>query len=249
VTVTQRTEPCVRSCALYGRHLAACEARDTCRGCLPRRAAAGRLCWPCHRRLELMLTDSATVWRWLTGNMTAGEGAARAREDFERVAGSGDGAPTPVKLAVLDVRDELAAFLAGWAAAWAGHQGVTVPTPHTPAVDAAFLLLWLRGVEEFDDIGTRWDRLAELLRDAHVVAPWRPVLRRVSGVACPECGEVNLVIHGGESDVSCLSCRTLIPEAWFGLWEQIVRDHGDDGRGRDDRGSHTRRDPAVGGPG
>jgi len=128
-----------------------------------------------------------------------------------------------VKLAVLDVRDLLADRLALWADDWAEHHNVTAPR-HSPEADAEFLLRWLPGIERLDWIGDWWEELAETMSDAHAMAPWRPVMRRVSGVACPECDEVNLGIFGGETDVTCLSCRTIIPEAWFGLWEKIVKD-------------------------
>jgi hypothetical protein len=219
--MTENTQACVRGCSIYQRHLDEC-ADELCRGCLPRRAEHGHLCWPCHRRFELMLHDAPTVWRWLTGNMSAGEGAARAKEDFER-SGSADGSPTPVKLAVLDLRDLLADRLTLWADDWAEHHKVTAPR-HTVAAAAEVLLRWLPGLERLDWIGDWWEELAETMSDAHALAPWRPVMRRVPGVACPECREVNLGIFGGESDVTCLSCRTIIPEAWFGLWERIVRD-------------------------
>jgi hypothetical protein len=214
------TQACVRGCSLYRRHLDEC-ASETCPGCLPRRAEHGNLCWPCHRRLQLMLTDAPTVHRWLTGNMSTGEGAARPHEDFER-AGSADGSPTPVKLAVLDARDLLADRLTLWADEWAEHHKVTAPK-HTVEADVEFLLRWLPGIEALDWIGDWWEELAETMRDAHALAPWRPVMRRVPGVPCPECSEVNLGIFGGESDVTCLSCRTLIREEHFGLWEQIVK--------------------------
>src|SRR3712207_2539379 len=111
--MTETTRACVRGCSLHGRHLTDCEDRDACRGCLPRRAQHGNLCWPCHRRFELMLTDAPVVYRWLTGNMAAGQGAARAREDFER-SGGGDGSPAPIKPDVMDLRDLLADRLSCW---------------------------------------------------------------------------------------------------------------------------------------
>lgn len=68
------------------------------------------------------------------------------------------------------------------------------------------------------------EELAETMRDAHQLAPWRPITRRIPGIPCPgeNCGETNLAIYGGDTDVTCLSCRTTINERAFGLWEQIV---------------------------
>lgn len=216
----ETTSACIRGCAMLRRHLGEC-VDERCRGCLPRRAAHGRLCWPCHRRLELMLHDAPTVHRWLTGNMPAGDGAARPHQDFERRGGE-DGSPAPLKVAIMDQRDLLADQLAELVDDVVENRGLTGPEHHTPAADAKFLLTWLTMIEREDWIGDWWEALAETFRDAHALAPWRPEARRVSGVPCPECGETNLLIFGGESDVTCGSCRFMIPESRFGLWMQIM---------------------------
>lgn len=226
--MSELTEACVRGCSMYRRHRDECEGENTrglpCRGCLPRRAVKGHLCDTCYRRLQLMLTDAPTVIRWLTGNMTAGEGAARAKEDHEQIHGSGD-TPAPLKVDLLDLRDLLRDRLTLWVDDWCEHKGLSGPERHTPEADAEYLLTWLPGVAGLDWIGDWWTEMAETMSDAHALAPWRPVMRRVPGVPCPneDCGETNLAIFGGESDVTCLSCRTMIPEASFGLWERIVR--------------------------
>ena len=215
------TEACVRGCGIYRQHLDDCDD-DRCRGCLPRRAEHGHLCYPCHRRFELMLTDAAGVWRWLTGNMVAGESAARAKDDAAARTGGGDGAPTPVKLEVLDLRDLLAGQLACWADDWAEVHHVTAPR-HSIEADAEFLLRWLPGLERLDWINDWWQELAETMSQAHALAPWRPAMRRVPGVPCPGCAETNLVIFGGESDITCLSCKIIMTEERFGLWETVLR--------------------------
>ena len=239
--MTESTEACVRGCSMYRRHLADCpnptadaistgpsQGYPPCRGCMPRRAQHGHLCWPCHRRLELMLTDAPVVWRWLTGNMTAGEGAARAKEDHERRPGGEEGSPTPVKLDVLDLRDLLADRLALWAGEWAEVHNVTAPVVllgrHDIAADSEFLLRWLPGLERQDWIGDWWEELAETMRDAHALAPWRPTMTRCHGIPCPDCEQETLVIQGGSSDVFCLTCKTLIPENRYGIWVQILED-------------------------
>lgn len=219
--MNETTEACIRGCSLYRQHLTEC-ADETCPGCLPRRAQHGHFCWPCHRRFELMITDAPTVWRWLTGNMTAGEGAARAKDDASARSGSGDSAPTPVKLDVLDVRDLLADRLACWADDWAETHNVSAPH-HDIDSDAEFLLRWLPGLERLDWVGDWWEELAETMSQAHALAPWRPAMRRVPLVPCPGCEETNLVIFGGESDVTCLSCKIVMTEDRFGLWERVLK--------------------------
>lgn len=219
--MTETTQACIRGCSLYNRHLSDCEDQDECRGCLPRRAEHGNLCWPCHRRLELMLTDAPTVYRWLTGNMGSGQGAARARQDYER--GGGEGSPAPIKVDLFDQRQLLADRLALWADDLAETKAITGPEQHTVEADVEFLMTWLPGIERFYWIGDWFEELAETLSDAHSLAPWRPEVKRVSGIPCPECEETNLLIFGGESDVTCGSCRTIIPEKRYGIWESIIR--------------------------
>lgn len=219
--MTETTAACTRGCALYRQHLTTCADRDECRGCLPRRATRGRLCEPCYRRLQLMLTDAPTVHRWLTGNMTAGEGAARAHEDYER-HGTPD-PPAPLKVAILDARDLLADQLTEWVDEWCERHNLTGPGRHDVEVDTKFLLTWLPGIVKLDWIGDWWETLAETMSQAHALAPWRPAMRRLPKVPCPGCGEASLVIYGGETDVSCLTCRIIMAEDRFALWERVLK--------------------------
>lgn len=214
---------------MYNRHLTDCDGINPasgkeCRGCLPRRASVGLFCSTCHRRFELMLTDAPTVHRWLTGNLAAGQGQVVDEIGQGKVKQhrKGDGSPAPIKVAIFDVRQLLADRLSIWVDHHVEDSGVTGPEEHTVEADAEHLLRWLPSVCWWDVAGDWWNELAECMTDAHALAPWRPVLRRVKGVPCPECSETNLAIFGGESDVTCLSCRTLIREAHFRLWERII---------------------------
>lgn len=218
------TEACIRGCKMYRYHRAECEGAEdeTCRGCLPRRANHGHLCDTCHRRLELMIHDAPTVIRWLTGNMTAGEGASRAKEDHEQIHGSGE-QPAPIKVDILDLRDLLRDRLTLWVDDWCEFKGLSGPDRHTPEADSEYLLTWLPGICKLDWIGDWWTEMAETMSEAHALAPWRPAMRRVPRVPCPGCGETNLAIFGGESDITCLSCRIIMTEARFGLWEQVLK--------------------------
>lgn len=228
VGMTETTRACIRGCSLYNRHLDDCDGtRDDgkpCRGCLPRRATNGLLCGPCHRRFELMITDAPTVYRWLTGNIEAGTGQAMDDIGQGKVKQhkKGEGSPAPIKVAIYDVRQLLADRLTIWVDHHCEDSGVAGPGRHTVAADSEHLLRWLNSIVWWDIVADWWEELAECFSDAHALAPWRPALRRVKGVPCPECEETNLVIFGGDTDITCLSCRTMIREAVFGLWEQIV---------------------------
>ena len=220
--MTETTTACIRGCSMYRRHLADCEGStdETCSGCLPRRADHGLLCWPCHRRLELMLRDAPVVHRWLTANMATGQGAAAT--DGEHVTGSRE-QPLPIKVQIFDLRQLMADRLALWVDDVVETQGLTGPTRHTVEADALFIAVWLGTIERMEAIGDWWEELAEGMRDAHALAPWRPTMKRCPGIPCPHCGEVNLVIFGGESDVTCLSCKQMIPEQRYGIWTEALK--------------------------
>ncbi len=217
--MSEMTAECVRGCSLYNQHLTDCEDRETCKGCLPRRADHGGLCHTCHRRLELMLHDAPTVVNWLTGNLASGSSAA-ANGDIVK---SSKELALPIKAGIYDERQAICDALAAWADDVAETLGVTGPLAHTPEQDSRFLLTWLTSIERLDPIGDWWDELAEHTSAAHALAPWRPAMRRVPGVPCPRCSETNLRIYGGESDVSCGSCSGMMREDEFELWQTVLK--------------------------
>lgn len=217
--MTESTSACVRGCSLYRQHLTDCESPETCAGCLPRRADHGHLCHTCHRRLELMLHDAPTVVSWLTGNLATGQGAA-ASGDF--ITSSKELA-LPIKAGIYDERQAICDALAAWADDVAETLGVTGPLTHTPERDTRFLQTWLTSIERLDPIGDWWEELAEHTSNAHALAPWRPSLRRIRDVACPRCKETNLVIYGGEADITCQSCRSMMTEKDFEMWQEVLR--------------------------
>lgn len=217
--MTETTAACVRGCSMLRHHLSDCPDPD-CRGCLPRRAEHGRFCHACHRRFELMLHDAPTVYRWLSGNLTS---ASTGINENGKITGGGDGSPAPLSAGILDVRDLMADGLTEWVDDLCEHFTLSGPGRHTVEADAAFLRTWLSSVERLDWVGDWWEWLAERFRDAHALAPWRPAMRRLPGVPCPGCAETNLAIFGGETDVSCLSCKILMTEERFELWSRVLR--------------------------
>lgn len=218
--MTETTQACIRGCSLYRQHLADCDDPQTCTGCLPRRANYGNLCHTCHRRLELMLHDAPTVDRWLTGNLaTGGVGGM----DDSPVMSSRE-LPLPIKADIYDEREAIRDALAVWADDIAETLGVTGPKRHTVALDVKFLQTWLTSIERLDPIGDWWEELAEHTSQAHALAPWRPAVRRIPRVPCPRCAETNLVIYGGDSDVTCQSCKSMMTENEYWLWENVLRE-------------------------
>lgn len=224
--MSQTTSACIRGCGIRNRHTDDCEGTTPsgkpCRGCLPRRAEFGQLCWPCHHRLKMLLTDAAVLDHWLTGNLGAGDGAAAAKQDFEQRPGAPDGSPAPLKVDLYDARQALRDHWAEWVEWLCERETLHGPDVHDAERDATYLLTWLDRVEDWDTIGDLWDQTAYLVSCAHALAPWRPEAKRVPRLACPECGEVNLVIFGGDAHVTCGSCRAVILAEHLGLWERIV---------------------------
>lgn len=213
--------PCVRGCLDPHRRRGECGA-DGCRGCQHAPAKHGRLCRNCHRRLELMLTDAPTVVAWLNAHLTRGT-ARPAKNDAEMRRASGD-QPIPLDLGVLDLVDTWEQTLTGWVDVLCESTAPNLagPSAHDPRTCARFLLTWLSTVEDQDWTEDCWTELADLTRDSHAVAPWRPTMRRVDGVPCPRCNRHALVVFGGEDDVTCLECRETIPPARYNIWTRIA---------------------------
>lgn len=144
---------CVRGCHFRNRHLVTCDGFDDddleCLGCLPRPAAHGRLCWPCHRRLEVMLTDFPAIVRWLDAHLPAGSrSASAARQDWER-SGTADGAPIPIDLSVIDHVGLIKECLISWVELLAERTSLVGPRHITPALQLVSLEI---------DPDAPWDR-------------------------------------------------------------------------------------------
>lgn len=64
------TTPCASGCTHHGRHVTDCEDRDTCRGCLPRYAETGWLCYSCQAKLREALRDAQFQYDLLLATVT-----------------------------------------------------------------------------------------------------------------------------------------------------------------------------------
>lgn len=127
----QAVSDCARGCTQARRHVTDCPDRDTCRGCFPRQAEFGFLCYGCHKRLidliraipgQVDLLHAMAAARGahdLTAETTAKLSAARPRiSTSETVRGlyahrsTINGEPTePIRLACLDVIREIEDWL------------------------------------------------------------------------------------------------------------------------------------------
>lgn len=211
---------CARGCVRARRHATTC-TDTTCKGCQPRQAQHGRLCWPCHRHLELMLTDAPAIVAWLNAHLARGTGG-KARNDAEMRRGT-TAPPAPADLDVIELTDTWHASLWGWATELADEHQLQRPDSN-PADCATFLRRWLTTVETSAWVDDLYDELVWLTRDSHNHTPWAPEVRRVHGIPCPECHTCALVVYGGQSDVTCQECRLVIPEARYGIWTRMLAD-------------------------
>lgn len=121
-------------------------------------------------------------------------------------------------------------------------QYVLTDPPDTFAVDTAanWLLAWLDRFEEMPTIGDDLETLNDLMAQAHALAPWREQVARLRGIPCPYCHHKALVRFGGDEDVTCLHCRTMIPPGRYLIWvRQLVADSKGQ-RDPDDRRSRRR---------
>lgn len=103
---------CLSGCTVRGQHLADCDDREGCRGCLPRPAEFGQLCAWCWQRLNADVVDAPALARYLWAVAHAGPTSGPSDD---RVASGGDPAERGVVHAAIDALDGLHACLASWA--------------------------------------------------------------------------------------------------------------------------------------
>lgn len=216
---TEDSRVCARSCYLPRRHLAGCDG-DRCNGCTPRPAAHGDLCWPCHRRLELMLTDMPSLDAWVSVHLPRGSRPRPPRQaEIRRTKGE---PPLPIDLDILDMGEQITASLAGWVDLLVEDTSLTGPERRDVEHLAGYLLTHIGAVECQPWIEDAWEELDYVASQAHRLVPWRPEVRRCKGIPCPECQAYALAIFGGQDDVRCLECQTLIPRERYEIWTRML---------------------------
>ena len=211
---------CARGCTTARRHASDCDDRD-CPGCRPRTAEYGQLCYPCHKRLLDMLATAPGQASLLATNK--GDTLAHPlRDDHDRRGDSDDGAPTPYNLAVHDALGALRDVLNAWVDMLCQDYRLSGPEGHSVAETATWLTAQHQRLEACDGIGDLWTELAEIMAHAHNLAPWREQVSRLHGIPCPACHRCSLAIFGGDEDVTCLSCREMIPPGRYAIWTKML---------------------------
>lgn len=231
--------PCARGCTVWKRHLAGCEDQDQCRGCQPRDAEYGDLCYGCHKRLLELLEAAAgqvTLLEYMAGltgeiELTAMTQAApplRWRVDDNETLRTlyAKTAPAfsesePYRVAVLDVIREIEDRLDLWAVHLTNDYQTDGPENGVSAT-AAWLVRFIERLEYRRGIGDEVEQFMEIMSRAHSLAPWREQAARLRGIPCPHCHTTTLVMFGGQSDVSCLRCKNTMSKERYGIWTRIL---------------------------
>lgn len=266
---------CIRGCTRPRRHLSACAGDDECRGCLPREAEYGLLCFGCHKRLTNMLRDApgqhsmllataaASTEQALTQETTAkiGDGwrldsDARHQGPYARTSTISAPSSEPVRLAALSAAQDLADWLSEmverlvddyamrgpeqllsmaeredprrkvWREALDAYVWIDPPLRFEVHTAAGWLTANIERIEHSETVGDDLEALAELMGQAHALAPWREQVARLHGIPCPSCHRTALVRFGGEVDVQCVTpwCHEVIPPQRYGIWVRMLAD-------------------------
>lgn len=252
IVTTAPSAQCARGCIKLGRHVTDCEDRDACRGCFPRPAEFGSLCESCHLRLAQLLQQApgqhsllmSTLLPASNLDLTAhtearipdGWRTSDAQSQIRAHASGSTSSPQegePLRLACLDVAQELADLLSTWVERLVDEHDLHGPARLSTSAEGRGEPNWKWSpmVGDFIDAGTparftvpsasRWllaqigtlNRMPGIADDmevafdimarAHALAPWREQSKRLRGLPCPDCHRVSLQIFGGEDCVRC----------------------------------------------
>ena len=238
--MTDAHRTCARGCTVARRHLADCEDQDTCRGCQPRTAEYGDLCFGCYKRL-LNLLDVAAGQMTLLDVMAGLKGeveltamtTAKIRtawrtdsdQDFRTLYAKGviaaHSASEPIRLACIDAQRQIEDRLSLWVMHLVSDYAMTDPEGGVQAM-ADFLTRHVERLVWREAIGDELEEFCSIMSQAHTLAPWRNVAARLRGIPCPECQTTMLVMFGGDSDVTCLRCKATMSHARYGLWTRML---------------------------
>lgn len=249
-------DACIRGCIIRSRHLPDCEDREACRGCLPREAEHGQLCYPCHKRLDEMLKHAPEQCHLLRV-MSGMAKAAPARGDADMIHGTGE-LRTPLQLACVDTEQEICDMLAelveqlvtdyrmrgperlqtqaerdkpgqlrqSWHAMTGTFEWVEPPARFHVDSAAPWLRAQIQRLEHVEGIGDTWEVMAEAMSQAHALAPWRAEQARVKGIPCPECHRYALTLFGGDENITCTCCNASITPGRYAVWTRMLEEEG-----------------------
>lgn len=234
--------PCARGCTVWARHLSECEDGDQCRGCQPRSAEFGNLCFGCHKRLLNLLAvagGQSLLLHAMAGDqgeveltaMTTAKIRTMWRTDssesfstlYAKAVVASHEASEPIRLACIDSAREIEDRLSLWTVHLVNDHQIADPEADV-LVMGAFLERHVANLEHRAGIGDELEEFMAVMSQAHSLAPWREQVARLRGIPCPECHTTTLVMFGGESDVTCLRCKATMDEHRYGTWTRVLAD-------------------------
>lgn len=245
----------LRSCTIAGEHLPHCDLharrRDRegrvveildapCRGCLPRPAEVGRMCYDHVQKLEQAFSDvHELVWHLWT------EPSNGIRDTNSRVSGGG-GASWPIpdsrvhaSWIVASMRNAVEVLLA---------EDDDQPTVDLRRIDAGrglspstsnaavdLVVTQLRAALEVDRdklIGRARGaeaavRFVQVVQAALLKFPLSERRHRVVGLRCPECSQTRMMwkpplAHLFDVVIECANCKATRPQKWLERYAEVV---------------------------
>lgn len=240
----ERTEhrACIRGCTVARRHLSGCPDQEACRGCQPRTAEHGQLCYPCHSRLVQLLEvapGQVTLLRVMVGlagevemsSPTVARLGTGWRVDsdapwamlYAKAVNHGGAASEPLRVTCIDLEREIEDRIAAWVMTVLVDYAMNDIEAGVKA-GAAFLLRQVERLEAREAIGDEAEEFFDIMSRAHSAAPWRDEPARLRGIPCPECTATTLAMFGGDSDVTCIRCKATMPHSRYLIWARILAD-------------------------
>lgn len=98
------------------------------------------------------------------------------------------------------------------------------PAVFAIASAAGWLAAQVARLEAVAGIGDLWGELAEVMSQAHALAPWREQAAVLRGIECPCCHRTALRLFGGDDFVTCLHCHEIIEWARYAIWVRLLQE-------------------------
>lgn len=243
---------CIRGCVQARQHETECPDQDACKGCQPREADHGQLCYGCHVRLLDWLKNAP--WQHYLLGYAAEPNLSQALNDAIRATIFGT--PTPLNVAAASCMTDLTDILSSWVEMladqfamsgpvsvstqnqrenprgrqlnprWSHYAGESVWCDPPPLFEIRGACTWLSAqierLESHPAIGDLWDELGSVMSQAHCLAPWREQAARLKKIACPECHAYTLARFGGDEHVTCTRCNVHLPPKRYAIWVRIL---------------------------
>lgn len=274
--MSDTSTPCARGCIRARRHLSDCDDRE-CRGCQPREAEFGRLCFGCHQRLLNMLHTAPAQHALLLAVVEPSSSQALTAETrvhypqprtdssgplYMQPAHRGMSAEgsEPVRVAALDTAQALDDVLSQWVEMVAADHALSGPVQLVTGAQAEhgkhgrwrrmddgepvwtepparyeigtasrWLVAQVGNLEASEGIEYLWTELAEIMSQAHALAPWRQQATRLPAIECPCCHRPALTLFGGDEDVTCTACHEIVAWARYAVWVRMLQQRGEAG--------------------